>query len=96
MAEENFLNAYPLRNVELVATKGNNYLIRLHDGSVCEMDDLETTILELSAGKLCFEEIVEILCERLPSLDITAVRNAVIERYIDFDKHFLIVWKTDL
>ena len=95
-AEEDFLHAYPLRNVELVATKGDNFLVRLHDGSICEMDDLETTILELSAGKLCFEEIVEVLCERLPSLDITAVRNAVIERYRDFDKNFLIVWKTDL
>ena len=93
-AERNFINMYPLRNVELVASRENRYLIRLPNGSVREMDELESTILEFSSGKLKFDDIVDIISAQVPDFGMT-IRQAIIERYASFDKQFLVVWKTD-
>jgi hypothetical protein len=95
-SEQGFLNVYPLRNVELVTTKGDGFLVRMHEGSVCEMDELESALLELSAGKLTFDEIGEIVAQRVPELDARQLREAITQRYANFDRDFLIVWKTDL
>jgi hypothetical protein len=95
-AERCFLNVYPLRTVELVATNGDKFLVRMRDGSVAEMDELASTILELSAGKLTFDEIGDIVARRVPELDAKQLREAITQRYADFDRDFLIVWKTGL
>lgn len=95
VAAHDFSNAYPIRNVDLVASKQGKYLIRLPRDVVRELDALESVILELSAGKLSFDDIVKIANSRVPGLAPATLREAIIERYADFDSEFLIVWKTN-
>lgn len=95
VATQDFLNAYPIRNIKLVASKNEKYLIRLPMGPVRELNEIECIILELSAGKLSFDEIVEIINSLIPELSRTVIRKTIIERYADFDKEFLVTWKTN-
>lgn len=86
-------NIYPMRTIELVASRDKNYLNRSHDGTIREFDPLENMLLELSAGKLSLQEIVDIIQDDTSELATAAVRNSIYERYSNFDKEFLIVWK---
>jgi hypothetical protein len=65
------------------------------NGVIREMDELESIILEFSAGKLSFNDIIEIISSRMPELNAAKIREAIVERYANFDKEYLIVWKTD-
>lgn len=94
-ALQNFSKAYPCRTIDLLASKEGKFVIRLHDGSVRILDALENMILELSAGKLSFEEILEIVSSRNPGISLSKIRESIIERYDTFDKEFLVVWRTN-
>ena len=92
---QDFSDAYPIRNIDLVTSKEGKYLIRNPTGLVRELDSLESMILELSAGKLNFDTIVEIINSRTSELSPLAVRKAIIDRYANFDREFLLVWKNN-
>jgi radical SAM superfamily enzyme YgiQ (UPF0313 family) len=92
---QTFQDMYPRRTIELVTTKGNNFLIRMPNGVIREMDELESIVLEFSAGKLSFNDIIEIISSRMPELNAAKIREAIVERYANCDKEYLIVWKTD-
>ncbi len=73
-----------------------NIVIRTHNGNVRVLDELENMVLELSAGKLSFDDIVTIISNRTPGISASIIREACIERYDTFDKECLVVWKTNV
>jgi anaerobic magnesium-protoporphyrin IX monomethyl ester cyclase len=96
IAKQNFSEAYPWRTIDLVASENGKYVIRTPNGTIRVLDALENMILELSAGKLSFEDIVKIISDRTSEIEPIEIREACIERYEAFDKECLIVWKTNL
>jgi anaerobic magnesium-protoporphyrin IX monomethyl ester cyclase len=93
---QDFEDMYPIRCIELVASKGMNYVTRTFRGSVRELDAIESIIIDLSAGKLSFADIVEVINLYLPDLNPDKVREALVKRYSQFDKEFQIIWKTNV
>jgi anaerobic magnesium-protoporphyrin IX monomethyl ester cyclase len=93
--EQDFRDLYPVRNIELVASKGSNYLVRPYPGLVRELDTLEGMIIELSAGKLSFEDVVDVVCDSMGDVNRQSVREAIIRRCASFDEECLIVWRTN-
>jgi radical SAM superfamily enzyme YgiQ (UPF0313 family) len=92
---QNFSDAYPCRTIDLGASNEGKYLIRIRNGSVRILDALENMILELSAGKLSFDEILEIISSRTPGISLSKIREAIIDRYDTFNKECLVVWRTN-
>lgn len=85
---------FPTRTVDLVASGGERFLVRLWHGAVAELDPLAGTLLELSAGKLSLEEIIALIAQQYPSLPTEVLTQAVATRYADLDASGLIVWVT--
>ena len=96
IAQQNFFEAYPWRTIDLVTSENGKYVIRTHNGNVRVLDELENMVLELSAGKLSFDDIVTIMSNRTPEISASIIREACIERYDTFDKECLVVWKTNV
>lgn len=94
IAKKDFSDAYPCRTTELVTSKDGKYVVRTLDGSMQILDPLENMILELSAGKLSFDEIIAILGDHTHSA-LNKIRQACIEKFDNFDKECLVVWKTN-
>jgi anaerobic magnesium-protoporphyrin IX monomethyl ester cyclase len=90
---QQFQEALPMRIVDPVATKECNYLVRTPSGVIREVDALGSMVLDLSAGKLCFGDIMEILISRFPDLPHDSLRREVIDRYHSFDHDCLLVWR---
>jgi len=96
ITQQNFSEAYPWRTIDLVTSENGKYVIRTHNGNVRVLDELENMVLELSAGKLSFDDIVTIISNRTPEISKSTIREACIERYDTFDKECLVVWKTNV
>jgi anaerobic magnesium-protoporphyrin IX monomethyl ester cyclase len=96
ITQQNFSEAYPWRTIDLVTSENGKYVIRTHNGNVRVLDELENMVLELSAGKLSFEDIVTIISNRTPGISTSTIREACIERFDAFDKECLVVWKTNV
>ncbi len=86
--------AYPMRVVDLVASKDGKYLLPLSTGGVHELDELESTIMELSSGKLSLDDVVEVVSAELPGVDEASVRLSIMDRYANLSNEYLVVWKT--
>ncbi len=93
IARKELSEAYPCRTTELVTSKDERYIVRIFDGSLCILDPLESTILELSAGKLSFDEIITIIGDRVPEISLNKIREACIVRYEKFERECLVVWR---
>jgi anaerobic magnesium-protoporphyrin IX monomethyl ester cyclase len=92
--KQNFSKAYPWRTIDLVASDHGKFVIRTHEGTVRVLDALENMLLELSAGKLSFDDILKIISEKIPEISVSKLRKACIERYERFDRELIVVWKT--
>ena len=86
---------YPIRLVELEASRQNRYLLIKPSGGARELDELEGALMELSAGKLDGEAIVTLLCDRYPEAGPEPLRQAILGRFESFDQERLIVWRTN-
>ena len=95
VAAEQFSGAYPCRTMDLVSSKGDSFLVRTPSGTIRELDALEGMLLELSASKLSFQDIVEIAAAKLPETHHPNLNKAIVDRYADFDKNYLVVWRTN-
>ncbi|MCL6590192.1 MAG: B12-binding domain-containing radical SAM protein [Firmicutes bacterium] len=94
-AINNFTGMYPLRCVDLVSSKDDKFLIRAYDGTIWELDALENMILELSAGKLSFDDILEIISAYTPNQNKDDLRDIMVQKYHQFDEDYLIIWKSN-
>ena len=90
-----FARAYPVRTVELVASRDKRFIVPLYTDQVRELDSLESILIELSAGKLTLDEIVKMVEVRLGLVDELDVRHTIIEKFKSFDEDFLVYWNTD-
>ncbi|MGA9821245.1 MAG: radical SAM protein [Desulfobaccales bacterium] len=88
-----FQESYPMRIVDLVSSKEHNYLMRTPRGEVRELDALESMIMELSAGKLRFLDIMDIIGSHFPDLSQDALKHSVINCYHSFEQDCLVVWR---
>ena len=95
-AGQSFSDYYPMRNIDLVSSIQDQYMVRAAWGKIRQLDSLESVLMELSAGKLSFEDILSIVGERMPGQDPGVVRQAVEKRYASLDEDFLIVWKKNV
>jgi hypothetical protein len=86
---------YPIRLVELEASRQSRYLLIKPSGGARELDELEGALMELSAGKLDGEAIVALLCDRYPEAGPERLRQAILGRFESFDHERLIVWRTN-
>jgi anaerobic magnesium-protoporphyrin IX monomethyl ester cyclase len=93
---QDFSEVYPWRTVDLVTSEKGKYVIRTLGGGVSVLDALESMILELSTGKLSFDDIIKIVNEKTPGVSLSEIRKACIERYETFDKDCLVVWRTNV
>jgi hypothetical protein len=86
---------YPVRNVDLVTSRNGRFVVNRGTGSARELDELESALAELAAGKLNGEEIIELLSARYPQPDSEALRRAIITRFEALDQECIVVWRTD-
>ena len=86
---------YPVRNVDLVASREGRYLVSHAAGTARELDELESALAELSAGKLNAEEIIGLLSDRYPQQDGEALRRAIVTRFEALDRECIVVWRTN-
>jgi hypothetical protein len=86
---------YPIRNVDLIASHAGRYVINKSPGTARELDELEGAIVELSAGKLSGEEVIELLCERYGEAGSDLLRDAILRRFEALDREWILVWRTN-
>lgn len=73
---------------------GENYYYQNNSGEYVKLEGIKECVFMLSAGKLLFKEIVEIL--KLKYVDLVDVTQQIIDVYELFDAEKLIVWKNSL
>jgi hypothetical protein len=52
--------------------------------------------MELSAGKLSLDDIINMIGDRMPNQESSAIWQAVVERYASLDNDFLVVWRKNV
>lgn len=85
------LNSIPYRTEQPISD-GESFFRRVLGVNIVKNTQLENDILFLSSGKIALWEIVEILSKKY-SDNVNLLGDAV-KVYEQFDKEFLIVWKT--
>lgn len=85
--------AIPLRTVELQDSAEGRYLVRSPRHELLHVDPIDGMLLELSAGKLTFSEIVSTLADRLEGAPTEELAHAARSRLAALEEERLILWR---
>lgn len=89
----NINQSIPIRTLQPVSD-GESFFYPNNSGEYVKLEGIKECVFMLSAGKLLFKEIVEIL--KLKYVDLVDVTQQIIDVYELFDAEKLIVWKNSL
>lgn len=82
----------PFRTSQPVSD-GEFYYREIFPKKYVKNSEFENLVFMMSAGKLCFIEILNIISKRFPAESLSSVRDKVLNVYNQFDKEHIVVWK---
>jgi len=89
---ETVQNALPYRTEQPISD-GECYYRRICGKETIKNSDLENAVLLLSAGKLAFWEIVQIIGLNPKFCHIQDIESVIWKLYQQFDKEYMVIWK---
>lgn len=92
LSKEELMLAVPYRTVQPISD-GQKYLRLVGKSDYKESTNLQNYIFLLSSGKLCFQEIVDILSRNEAFTNNDSLVDDIINAYNIFDDEHLVVWK---
>jgi anaerobic magnesium-protoporphyrin IX monomethyl ester cyclase len=83
----------PLRVVDLQSSQETRLVIKTPGQRVLHLDQFDSMLVELSAGKLTLSEVIDVLAGLASDLSEGELRENVLRRYRQLDEDMVIVWK---
>lgn len=89
--QESIQNAVPFRTMQELSD-GENIMHTVYGKEIIVNTDFENSVIALSAGKVSYWEIKQILKKKYPNMN--NLEQKLFETYKSFDDKYMVVWKT--
>lgn len=93
-AQLDFNYMYPVRTIDLITSADGNYIVKTIRGKFREFDKVESLLLELSGGKISYDDIMKIFCDMFTDLDKNSIVNLLYEKFKLLSSERYIIWRT--